>query len=319
MASRTSVDDYLNEIGRYPLLTPEQEIALGRKVQRMMELRQLKEERPLTPTEKKQYEAGKRAADKFVRSNLKLVVTVAKKYIRSVRHMDILDLIQEGNIGLLRGVEKFDPARGYKFSTYAYWWIRQGMSRAIAVKERTVKLPSTVHDIAANWNKMTRELTASLGRFPNIHEIADYFNCSIEEIQTFINRGMHQPVSLDRVMNNDEGSVMMELISDPSDPDGEAALEKALYSEYSEILEIAYQFLDEKERYVLDARWGLNGKEPRSFVDIGRELGVSRERVRQLLQRIHRKIQYRVIHNAQFSREAFDREFKEKVSFSRVA
>lgn len=319
MRFNASVDAYLNEIGRYPLLTAEQEIALGRRVQRMMQLREIQEERPLTKKEKQEYQAGKRAADKFVRSNLKLVVTVAKKYMRTCTHLEIMDLIQEGNIGLVRGVEKFDPSRGYKFSTYAYWWIRQGMTRAISVKERSMKLPSTVNDIAVNWNKMLRELCNSLNRYPTLQEIADYFDTNSAEIQTFINRGMLQPISLDKVANNEEGSVMLDLVSDPTDPNGEAALEQALFNEFTDALNIAYQFLSPREQELLDSRWGLHGHEPQSYMDIGKRLGVSRERVRQLLARIHNKLQYRIVHNTAMTRDAFDEEFAKNLTFSRAS
>ena len=155
--SGDSVRSYLRDIGRIPLLEHDEEILLGRQVQRLMEIQAVEEEDKATAlgiTEKelrKQIRAGERAKDKMVTANLRLVVSVAKKYTK--RNMELLDIIQEGTIGLVRGVEKFDPGRGYKFSTYAYWWIRQGTTRAIAEKSRTIRLP--IH-VTENLNKLKK-------------------------------------------------------------------------------------------------------------------------------------------------------------------
>lgn len=294
MAESHSSDQYLNEIGRYRLLTPDEEISLGRRVQRMMQLKEL--DRPLTDKEKREVKAGERAMDRFVRSNLKLVVACAKKYVPAVKHMDLMDLIQEGNIGLIRGVEKFDPTRGYKFSTYAYWWIRQAMSRSISMKERTIRLPGKAQDLAMGWNKAMRELYHELGRTPTQKEIAAKFDVSAEELNLFLNRGLNSPISLDKVAceSNDSSSALVELISDPDDPDGSEAMERAIYSEYADVLHVAYEFLDDKEKEIINRRWGLNGYEPESYMDISKRFHVSRERVRQLQENIQRKIRYRL-------------------------
>lgn len=311
MAESNSSDAYLNEIGRYRLLTPDEEISLGRRVQRMMQLREL--DRPLTQQEQREVKSGQRAMDRFVRSNLKLVVACAKKYLPGVQHMDLMDLIQEGNLGLIRGVEKFDPTRGYKFSTYAYWWIRQAMSRSISMKERTIRLPGKAQDLATGWNKAMRELYHELGRTPTQSEIAEKFGVSGEELSVFLSRGLNSPISLDKVAReeNEGSSALIELISDPDDPDGSEAMERAIYAEYAEVLHIAYEYLDDKEKEILNRRWGLNGHKQESYMDIGKSMHISRERVRQLQEKIQRKIRHRLTMSDTYSRKELANSVKE--------
>jgi len=185
------VRSYLRDIGRVPLLTHEQEITLGRQVQELVALEELEQElasregveKPspavlakeagLTQVQlKKRLRSGQRAKERMVAANLRLVVSVAKKYTK--RNMELLDLIQEGTIGLVRGVEKFDPTRGYKFSTYAYWWIRQGITRAIAEKSRTIRLPIHITETLNKLKKGQRELSQELGRTPTVTELAEF-------------------------------------------------------------------------------------------------------------------------------------------------
>ncbi|MCP9853511.1 sigma-70 family RNA polymerase sigma factor, partial [Synechococcus sp. HJ21-Hayes] len=192
------VRSYLRDIGRVPLLSHEQEITLGRQVQELMAIEEIREELRLRagdqdPTEaelaqaagltlpllKKRVNAGRRAKERMVAANLRLVVSVAKKYTK--RNMELLDLIQEGTIGLVRGVEKFDPTRGYKFSTYAYWWIRQGITRAIAEKSRTIRLPIHITETLNKLKKGQRELSQDLGRTPTITELAEAVDLPEEE------------------------------------------------------------------------------------------------------------------------------------------
>ena len=179
------VRSYLRDIGRVPLLTHEQEITLGRQVQELMDLESLESELESKAGEKpsrdqlakasglssmqlkRKLQHGRRAKKRMVAANLRLVVSVAKKYTK--RNMELLDLIQEGTIGLVRGVEKFDPTRGYKFSTYAYWWIRQGITRAIAEKSRTIRLPIHITEMLNKLKKGQRELSQELGRTPTVH------------------------------------------------------------------------------------------------------------------------------------------------------
>ena len=185
------VRSYLRDIGRVPLLSHEQEITLGRQVQELMAIEEQREELRLRaggedPTDdqlaeaagitsqqlKKRLRSGQRAKERMVAANLRLVVSVAKKYTK--RNMELLDLIQEGTIGLVRGVEKFDPTRGYKFSTYAYWWIRQGITRAIAEKSRTIRLPIHITETLNKLKKGQRELSQELGRTPTVTELAEF-------------------------------------------------------------------------------------------------------------------------------------------------
>ena len=183
-ATGDSVRAYLRDIGRIPLLEHDEEILLGRKVQRLMEIKACEDllEAPskqelaaslnLTIKElRREIREGEKAKDKMVTANLRLVVSVAKKYTK--RNMELLDIIQEGTIGLVRGVEKFDPGRGYKFSTYAYWWIRQGITRAIAEKSRAIRLPIHVTENLNRLKKAQRELSQLNGYMPSIHQLSD--------------------------------------------------------------------------------------------------------------------------------------------------
>jgi RNA polymerase primary sigma factor len=300
-----SVEAYLNAIGRTPLLTTDQEIELGRKVQRMVALQQEEEQgRELTPREAREVRVGKRAMELFVKANLRLVVNVAKRYYRVVTHMDLMDLVQEGNIGLMHGVLKFDPARGYKFSTYAYWWIRQAMSRAISTKERVVRLPGKVADMAANWSNAIQVLGQRYGRMPRTEELAEHFNVTVEDVQLYVNRGQ-QVYSLDHLALDGEGSPLSELICDPDDPGGEDSMRQAEQQEMISMLEGAFRFLTEKEAELVRRHWGIPPYSCETYTDIGRQMGVSRERVRQIVDVAHRKMRrYMAVSNSFTSQQA---------------
>lgn len=285
--SRTGIDTYLNSIGAVPLLMPEQEIQLGRQVQRMVELKEA--ERELTSQERKEVKVGERALQRFVQSNLRLVVSVAKRYAGVLEHMDLMDLVQEGNIGLITAVRKFDPGRGYKFSTYSYWWIRQAMLRGISAKERAIRLPGKVSDMACNWNKKVRELSQELRRMPNTEEMAVAFDLSVEEVRTYLDRGKYV-TSLDVVMVAGEGSSVMEMIKDPADPDGTLAMEQSELRETVDALEAALNVLTPKEREYVQRKWGLHGRPEETFMDLGKEAGLSRERIRQVVDTAQRKM-----------------------------
>jgi RNA polymerase primary sigma factor len=285
--SRTGIDTYLDSIGAVPLLTPEQEIQLGRQVQKMIELKELGRE--LTSQERKEVRLGERALQRFVQSNLRLVVSVAKRYAGVLEHMDLMDLVQEGNIGLITAVRKFDPGRGYKFSTYSYWWIRQAMLRGISAKERAIRLPGKVSDMASNWNKKVRELSQELRRMPNTEEMAVAFDLSVEEVRTYLDRGKYV-TSLDVVMMAGEGSSVMELVKDPADPDGTMAMEQSEFRETVDALEAALDVLTPKEREYVQRKWGLHGRPEETFMDLGREAGLSRERIRQVVDTAQRKM-----------------------------
>lgn len=281
------VQAYLTEIGRAPLLTPEQEIHLARQVQRMVRLKEL--ERKLTAKEVAEVRRGERAVRRFVESNLRLVVTVAKKYTRSAKSLDLMDLIQEGNAGLVTGVLKFDPERGYKFSTYAYWWIRQAMSRALRYKDRTIRLPGNVGEMAYGWGAKIQRLREKLGRYPTHAEIASECGITVEDLMLFYERG-GRVTSLDAVISGTENMCIGDSVADENQLDGYEALEQAALVEISQSLKDALHVLEERERRWLSQRWGLMDGVERTYVEIGREEGVSRERVRQVCSVAQRKL-----------------------------
>ena len=222
------VRSYLRDIGRVPLLSHEQEITLGRQVQELMSLEQLESElegqtgEPASHKElakaaglpalqlKKKLQSGRRAKERMVSANLRLVVSVAKKYTK--RNMELLDLIQEGTIGLVRGVEKFDPTRGYKFSTYAYWWIRQGITRAIAEKSRTIRLPIHITEMLNKLKKGQRELSQEMGRTPTVSELAEFVELPEEEVKELMCRA-RQPMSLEMKVGDGDETELLELLA----------------------------------------------------------------------------------------------------------
>jgi RNA polymerase primary sigma factor len=287
--ARSGISTYLDSIGAVPLLTPEQEIDLGRKVQRMVQLEEAGRE--LTFQEQKELRIGQRALDRFVKSNLRLVVSAAKKYVGVLEHMDLMDLVQEGNIGLMVAVRRFDPGRGYKFSTYAYWWIRQSMARAITAKERYIRLPGKIADMGTNWSRRVRELSQELKRMPTTEEMAESFDVPVEEVRVFLSRGKYVS-SLDVLTMGGDGSSILDLISDPMDPDGVESMDKAQMQETVDTLEVALGVLTPKERSFVERRWGLGGAPEETYIDIGRDNGISRERVRQVVDQAQRKMRF---------------------------
>jgi RNA polymerase sigma factor (sigma-70 family) len=288
----SGIDDYLNQIGRYRLLTPDEEITLGKQVQRMRELQQ--QEEPLTPAEQRELRVGQRAQEKFVRANLKLVVMVARKYMRTTGSLELMDLVQEGNIGLIKGVEKFDPTRGYKFSTYAYWWIRQAMTRAICTKDRAVKLPSKIAEMAMSWSRKVSDLSQQLGRTPTDAELAEHFKCSLEDIALFKTRGRTRMLSLDAVCGDETDTRLSDLLRDPHDPLGQEAVDEIFYSGYKKLLSPALALLDQRESDMLSRRWGLKDGVPQTQTEISKDYDLSRERVRQIVGIAERKLRRRL-------------------------
>ena len=288
------VRSYLRDIGRVPLLTHEQEITLGRQVQELMAIEELEAElalraggqKPgdaelavaagLSPAVlKKRLVAGRRAKERMAAANLRLVVSVAKKYTK--RNMELLDLIQEGTIGLVRGVEKFDPTRGYKFSTYAYWWIRQGITRAIAEKSRTIRLPIHITETLNKLKKGQRELSQELGRTPTVTELAVAVELPEEEVKELLCRA-RQPVSLETKVGDGEDTELLDLLAAEGTLPGEQVDGECLRGDLRDLLEQ----LPELQGRVLKLRYGIDGEEPMSLTGIGRILGISRDRVRNL-------------------------------------
>jgi RNA polymerase primary sigma factor len=290
------VRSYLRDIGRVPLLSHEQEITLGRQVQELMALEEIEQELTLragghkpSPEElaaaaglspavlRKRLSGGRRAKERMVAANLRLVVSVAKKYPK--RNMELLDLIQEGTIGLVRGVEKFDPTRGYKFSTYAYWWIRQGMTRAIDNSARTIRLPIHISEKLSKMRRITRELSHRLGRQPNRLEMSHAMGMAREELEDLIAQSA-PCASLDAHARGEEDrSTLGELIADPLSNEHFDSMDRLLQKEH---LGTWLAQLNGREQNRLKLRFGLEGSEPLTLAEIGRQINVSRERVRQL-------------------------------------
>jgi RNA polymerase primary sigma factor len=275
---------YLTSIGREPLLTPAEEIELGNQVQTMMRLVEEKRD-DYSIHERKIIKVGRRSKERMMRANLRLVVSVAKKY--QGKGLELLDLIQEGSLGLERAVEKFDPTRGYKFSTYAFWWIRQSMTRGIACQSRTIRLPVHLSERLTTIRKVSLELAHKLGAMPSRQEIAEELAMPIEELDSLLRQSLTTS-SLDAPINADEGrSYLGDLIADGS---GEEPLDQVERGIHQEQLGRWLSHLNEQEREVLALRFGLDGLERHTLAEIGRRLEVSRERVRQVELKALRKL-----------------------------
>lgn len=246
----SSFKNYLKEIARYPLLTVDQEIQYGRRIARMRELKEL--DRELTATENREIRSGQRARDRFMQCNLQLVVHVAKKYEHRTRQsLEVMDLIQEGNLGLARAVELFDPTRGYKFSTYAYWWIRQGIQRAIAQNDAMIRIPTAMHDMMFKVNRVRRELGQRLGRTPSIKEIANEIGVDVASLQDTVRRS-YAVTSLNVIPQSAESVTLMDMIADPrSLPDIDAM---SISHQAEQAMECFEQYLDDKSKFVVRAR-----------------------------------------------------------------
>ena len=271
-----SIGHYLSSIGRVPLLTAAEEIELAHHVQAMKELLDIPEE-DRTPKQRHRIRMGKRARDRMMAANLRLVVSVAKKYQN--QGLELLDLVQEGAIGLERAVDKFDPAMGYKFSTYAYWWIRQGMTRAIDNSARTIRLPIHISEKLSKMRKITRELSHRFGRQPNRLELAHAMGIEPRDLEGLIAQSA-PCASLDAHARGEEDrSTLGELIADPNGDEPMEGMDRSIQKEH---LGGWISQLNEREQKILRLRFGLGGEEPLTLAEIGRQINVSRERVRQL-------------------------------------
>lgn len=281
-ASADPVGLYLDEIGRYDLLTPQGErdlaraIAEGRRAEE--ELERLGGDAPAQRRRRLQRRVaeGRTALDAFVNANLRLVVSVAKRYQAS--GVPLSDLIQEGNLGLIRAVEKFDHEKGFRFSTYAVWWIRQFISRGIASSRSTVKLPSRAHDELLRLRDVATHFEQSLGRRPDTAELAEATGLTEERVID-LQRVASDPVSLSATVGDDGGAELADFVEDPSARAGvESVTSRLLPDELDRLLSV----LDERERQILELRLGFVGDEPRSVAEVAEEVGLSRERIRQL-------------------------------------
>ncbi len=280
---------YLATIGRIPLLTAAEEIELGNQVQTMMRLTEdgsvSEKDQKFTTHERRLIRIGRRAKERMMKANLRLVVSVAKKY--QGKGLELLDLIQEGSLGLERAVEKFDPTRGYKFSTYAFWWIRQSMTRAIACQSRTIRLPVHLSERLTTIRKVSLDLAHKLGAIPSRAEIAEEIDMPVEELDSLLRQALTTS-SLDAPVNGEEGrSFLGDLIADGS---LEEPLDKVEQRIHHEQLGRWLSHLSEQEQHVLRLRFGLEGNERHTLAEIGRLLEVSRERVRQVELKALRKL-----------------------------
>lgn len=287
--SGDNVRAYLRDIGRIPLLEHEEEILLGRKVQRLMELLEMKSELSLdndglaeamdVPLKdiKKELRDGEKAKEKMVTANLRLVVSVAKKYTK--RNMELLDIIQEGTIGLVRGVEKFDPGRGYKFSTYAYWWIRQGITRAIAEKSRAIRLPIHITENLNRLKKAQRELSQLNGEMPSIKQLSAELELTEDEIKDLMCKA-RQPTSLEIKIGENRDTALIDLLEDESQLPDLLLSRSCIKDDIRELI----KDLPEMQAAVISMRYGIGEDvlEPMSMTAIGQILNMSRDRVRTL-------------------------------------
>jgi len=266
-----TIDDpvkvYLKEIGRVPLLTPEEEIDLALKIQAGGP-------------------EGEKAKQRLSEANLRLVVSIAKRYVG--RGMQFLDLIQEGNLGLIKAVEKFDHTKGFKFSTYATWWIRQAITRAIADQARTIRIPVHMVETINKVKKVSSQLLHEYGHDPSAEEIAERLDMSVDKVREIM-RVAQEPVSLETPIGEEEDSHLGDFIPDDDAPvPAEAASQTLLKEQLADVLKT----LTPREEKVLRLRFGLEDGRPRTLEEVGKEFNVTRERIRQIEAKALRKLRH---------------------------
>ncbi len=298
-----SIRLYLQEIGRIRLLRADEEIELARKIADLLELERVREtveeqlerepndsewaeamEMALPAFQRRLY-LGRKAKEKMVQSNLRLVVSIAKKYMN--RGLSFQDLIQEGSLGLIRAAEKFDHEQGYKFSTYATWWIRQAITRAIADQSRTIRLPVHLYETISRIKKTTKMLSQEMGRKPSEEEIATRMEMTIEKLR-FIAKSAQLPISLETPIGKEEDSRLGDFI----ESDGETPEDQVSKSLLREDLESVLSTLSPRERDVLRLRYGLDDGRMKTLEEIGQIFNVTRERIRQIEAKALRKLRH---------------------------
>jgi RNA polymerase primary sigma factor len=252
--SDTGLNRYLREIGRIPLLTPEQEIELAGKIKK----------------------GDTAARERMINSNLRLVVTIAHDYANL--GLPLLDLISEGNIGLTKAVERFDPAKGAKLSTYAMWWIKQSIKRALANQSKTIRLPVHLVDKIAKIRRVSSQMSDELGREPTEEELGEEIGIASEKVARLKSVGI-RPASLDAPIGDDDSTEFGALVRDEGAPTPfEFLRDKNLSGEVNDLIAV----LDSREKKIISQRFGLDGGKPKTLEDVGKDFGVTRERIRQL-------------------------------------
>ncbi len=252
--NETGFQLYLREIARIPLLTPEQEVKLAHRIKR----------------------GDQQAGVEMVRANLRLVVKIARDYANL--GLPLLDLISEGNIGLMKAVERFDPKKGGKLSTYAAWWIKQSIRRALASQAKTIRLPVHLIDKIGKMRRVSSQMMEELGREPTDDELADEIGFSSSKV-TALKSAALRPASLDQPIRDGESFQFADIVGDEeSDSPFETLRNKDMLEEVEELLYV----LDDRERMIINSRFGLDGQEPKTLEEIGESVGVTRERIRQL-------------------------------------
>ena len=286
------VRQYLNDAGRHALLTKEDEADLAKRYQAGLAaerfLKELNDQ--LTRSKKARLKRvardGERAKERMVQANLRLVVPQARKF--SGRDLDFIELIQEGNLGLLRAVEKFDHTTGYKFSTYAVWWIRQALQRGVASKGRTIRVPAHVWELYGKLRAAELRLRQQKGGDPSEEEVAEEVGLTVDRVRE-VRDAMQELVSLDRPIGEDGDATMGDLIADADQMDpADTALEGDALSQ----IDAALSALDDRERIILVLRFGLGGQEPQTLEEIGAHFGLTRERIRQMQNRALAKLRH---------------------------
>lgn len=255
---------YLKEIGKHPLLTFAQEVDLAKKYEK----------------------SDLKARELLIKSNLRLVVSIAKKYLG--RRLSFLDLIQEGNQGLIKGVEKYDWRRGYKFSTYATWWIRQAITRAIADQSRTIRIPVHMVDHINRYYKTQRKLIQKFGRDPSNDEVAKELSMTVKEVENLIKISQH-PKSLSTPIGDDKETTLEQFVSDRDQPTLYDSVSKEFLKDY---LNDVLNTLSDREKKVLIMRFGLDDGKSKTLEDVGKEFNVTRERIRQIEAKAIRKLRH---------------------------
>ncbi len=274
---------YLKELGKYPLLTGEEEMNCAIKIKKIKMKYPDLDKKEFLPEDRREY---KRETDRLMESNLRLVVSIAKKYIG--RGLQFLDLIQEGNIGLIKAVEKFDPDRGFKFSTYATWWIRQAITRAIGDQARTIRVPVHMVETINKVKKASLYLLQEYSREPTPEDIAEYLNMQPDKVREIL-KVAQEPVSLETPIGEEEDSHLGDFIadSDAQNPE-DAADSSALKEEIAKALET----LTKREAQVLRLRFGLDTGVTKTLEEVGLEFNVTRERIRQIEAKALRKLRH---------------------------